>query len=85
MKLPDKIYIQLFPDGSNSRKGCDWDYWSQYPLNDTDVEYIRADLMPKPPNNALKTEALKLCKKCNNHCGTNFCGSCGNDLRFGSA
>ena len=62
MKFPDKIYIKLFPDGSNSRKGCDWDYWSQYPLNDTDVEYIRADLMPKPPNNADEADAKCCCE-----------------------
>jgi len=27
----------------------------------------------------------KLCKKCGQHCSTNFCGNCGNDLRVGVA
>ena len=50
MKAPDKIYLQIYDDrfGEGTLLSPSW---CQIKINDTDVEYIRADLakiLPKP-------------------------------------
>jgi len=49
MKAPGKIYLQVDPDGDRPEsvdQDLDGVTWCQDRINDNDVAYIRADLVP---------------------------------------
>ena len=51
MKAPDRIYLQIDPDGEGAFYQIDETTWCQDKINDNDVEYIRADLVKQEVQN----------------------------------
>jgi hypothetical protein len=43
-KAPEKIYLQIDPEGEKATDYLDGITWCEDKINDTDVEYIRSDL-----------------------------------------
>ena len=74
---PDRIYLQVDPDGVSA---CDWIdgvTWCQDRINDTDVEYIRADLV-SVHQQGVEGEKTERCDYCNAyHEQKMYCRNCG--------
>ena len=45
MIAPDKIYLQVDPEGESADDSVEGVTWCQDKINDNDVEYIRTDLI----------------------------------------
>ena len=48
-KPPEKIYLQVDPEGESATDYYEGVTWCQDRINKNDVEYIRADLVSKKP------------------------------------
>jgi len=63
MKAPDKIYLQIDGDSFGEWEGATW---CQDKINDTDVEYVRADTIPR------SSDRDQTCRYAD-ACGFDFC------------